>query len=1648
MRTASLIPLKEIVETNTIEALAFNESVLGFAFFNNFEEVPFLNPESFKSLDGYPQLIGEKNLVWKGSFDSAFGLSKVNMTLHMTDFADETSSTEIRYQIASFSTDEGKQLPVFGVLKDLLQLEQTGTLNLPNQTEIILGHELNFNLALETTVWLSSHDLNKVTHAALLTQFGIANLPNDIPAGYSWKQKMGLKTRHDNDWFLKSLEEIDIRFVYRKGIRFDEVEIDFDIQHNEESNPTKNKSIELAVDQISIFFNYAPGQTHFNGFGLRGHLKFNLKNGLSNGLVFNSRLATTTGQLDLNIDNSLDLEDIINEFGVRDGSEKDQTFSDILGDLGHLRLASLNGRMNVYNFNVQQLGFRIDTDKEGIRMGDHLNFFPQLTVDVLKPFGGKERKTNVRIGGFARVFGAYFKAFYSTADKSFFISQEQGSISTANLMSAMNLPSMERFHSDKRGLEIMDLEFNAWQDNGKWSYAGEISIENDWDFGFENFKLKELHGEFHCYSGVLEEFTITGQFEMGRHLLSASVNYFHKRGYSLTAFIRNIKLDTANVSKWINIKEDFSPNKTDQAHHNKIKQEFGLELTIEEIMISFFIPEDKEKPKQLRFVSAVKIENRLALPIPLDHILLEVDYEETIAWKTILHFNFVNAYTDENGRFFPETDFQLEAEKDGDGLRFTGEFRNIRIIDFIEFLEDRFVINIKDDLPAFIRGTKIKSLKILLKKNEDNNWAFDFKCAAKIPLNNAEIDANLHFNITQEKAEKAGEKKYWTVDLDLEILSKDLGFDFVFTFHHQKAINHLLVDLSLTDTDFKISELLNNFLPTNAEIPLPEIGLKEVFFAVHSNAADKEKIKRNLLFGAVLDAEIDLTQAGFLANIIPGEAVVGIDDFRLVYALRDWTAKEIKSLTEFSGAEKHNLLLPKTESTESKSDTALAKGFAISGTLKVGDLSHDFVVNQGHTQAASDDDSTEDTNEKLVDDETTNEDVKAPKLLLKDEAPTGESGTLTKWFKINKKLGPIHIQRFGIQFRFKSMEIAMLLDAGLEIAVISASVVGLGVRSPIHSFEPHVQLAGLGVDFKRGSFEIGGAIVSRSNEHLDLAGMLTLGFNTLNMSILGAYKSDGKHSPSLLLYGNLNYPIGGPPFFFVEGLAAGIGVHRKVNLPTINEIQDFPLVSMVMKPAELQGAESLNTGIAQLEAHIPVEQDQFFFAAGIKFSTFKVIHSFVLVMLSLGKHTELDVLGYSELILPKNVGKTDPIAQARLLVRAAFVPEMGTLEVEARLDSAHSYLLSKACKLQGGFAFYTWFKAEKAPNNGGKPGDFVLTLGGYHPNFKVPNHYPQVPRLGFQWEVDKHMHFKGELYFALTPSHVMAGGLLEGVWAQGHLSASFRLGFNALIAWQPFHYEVEAFLNVKAGYHHGLLQFDGELKANIQIWGPDFGGTASLEVLFIKVKATFGAPKETRKQVLNWNQFSDRMLPGNTYFNGRISEGKWPSKESNAVDLGIVNADGFTLDFDCAVPFVSYQINEGSVSEKGNEYGIPAMDKDKVSSLLKISITRNGERVDHFDIQTRLDSGPYALWGENKKIALNDPALVDHLLFGFTLSPKQTNYQLIGAGLKLDHEQDIMDDEVHFSGNHQESNPFVFADITPDPPELTAEMKAFLNQWN
>ena len=230
------------------------------------------------------------------------------------------------------------------------------------------------------------------------------------------------------------------------------------------------------------------------------------------------------------------------------------------------------------------------------------------------------------------------------------------------------------------------------------------------------------------------------------------------------------------------------------------------------------------------------------------------------------------------------------------------------------------------------------------------------------------------------------------------------------------------------------------------------------------------------------------------------------------------------------------------------------------------------------------------------------------------------------------------------------------------------------------------------------------------------------------------------------------------------------------------------------------------------------------------------------------------MLGLSEISVPANA-KTAPIAYAQLALKAVCVPDEGVVSVMAEL-TRESYILSKACRITGGFAFNLWF-------GGSHKGDFVITLGGYHPAYRKPAHYPAVPRLGFRWCVTPQLTFSGELYFALTPRCLMAGGAVNAVYQSGDLRAWFSARVDFLLGWKPFYYDASLYIGLGASYRlfllFGYVTVSAELSADLHIWGPDFSGEARITWFIISFTIRFGNAKKEKKYIA-WDEFAESFL--------------------------------------------------------------------------------------------------------------------------------------------------------------------------------------------
>lgn len=478
--------------------------------------------------------------------------------------------------------------------------------------------------------------------------------------------------------------------------------------------------------------------------------------------------------------------------------------------------------------------------------------------------------------------------------------------------------------------------------------------------------------------------------------------------------------------------------------------------------------------------------------------------------------------------------------------------------------------------------------------------------------------------------------------------------------------------------------------------------------------------------------------------------------------------------------------------------------------------------------------------------------------------PNGASGDIV-WFPISRKFGPINCKKVGLGWNQANLLLDVVLDGGVSLAGLSADLIELSVGIPLSDptsiSSYHLGLKGLDVAYSGGGVEIqGGFLQSGTGDEIEYDGLASIKVGTLGIGALGSYAALPGGGTSLFIFAFLDAPLGGPAAFFVTGLAAGFGYNRSLIAPAFDKVSDFPLLKGMQDPSALGlkpgEPPDLSSVLTTLKDSVPVTRGEYWLAAGVKFTSFELIKSNVLLAVEFGNEFEIMILGTSVLRLPQQGSVT--MAYAELEIAIIIEPDAGVVEASAVL-SPNSYVLDPACHLTGGFAFYLWF----GPNE--HAGDFVLTIGGYHPAFKKPAWYPDVPRLGFNWKISDSIEITGGAYFALTPSCVMAGGALKLLFSSGCIKAWFEAHADMLISWKPFFYDISIGVTIGVSVKIDFLFIKGtitvEVGADVEIWGPPTGGKADVHLWVVSFTIRFGPDKSAVKTLTDWEGFK-QLLPG------------------------------------------------------------------------------------------------------------------------------------------------------------------------------------------
>ena len=481
-----------------------------------------------------------------------------------------------------------------------------------------------------------------------------------------------------------------------------------------------------------------------------------------------------------------------------------------------------------------------------------------------------------------------------------------------------------------------------------------------------------------------------------------------------------------------------------------------------------------------------------------------------------------------------------------------------------------------------------------------------------------------------------------------------------------------------------------------------------------------------------------------------------------------------------------------------------------------------------------------------------------------------EATTKPIWWQLEKSFGPIALEKVGISWDNAPRDLGLYLSGGLHLSSLQIDLDQLSITFPLTDIEKtELGLKGLSLFFQGGPVTIAGSFAEvdgAAGKEYD--GDAEIKAGTFGIAAIGSYASVDDH-PSLFIFALLDVPLGGPPFFFVTGLAAGFGYNRDLKIPTIDELPKFPLVSAALAGATgdnpFKGsADDPNSALSVIKDYVPPDYGEDWLAVGVRFTSFELVQSFALLSVAFGTKFELALLGLASISMPPSLPpEKDPIAFAELALRVVFSPDDGILAVEAKL-TPQSYVLSKDCHLTGGFAFYIWSKDDPKDPQGYKAGDFVITLGGYNPHYKKPKFFPDEPRLGFNWKIGTTITIEGGLYFALTPSAVMAGGSLSAVWKSGPLKAWFSLWADFLLSWKPFYYYLDAGIDLGASLHLKILFINVNITIHVgvdlELWGPSFGGQARVHLFIISFTIRFGS-KHPDVQAISWDDFKASFLP-------------------------------------------------------------------------------------------------------------------------------------------------------------------------------------------
>ncbi|KAI1011808.1 hypothetical protein LB503_004831 [Fusarium chuoi] len=594
--------------------------------------------------------------------------------------------------------------------------------------------------------------------------------------------------------------------------------------------------------------------------------------------------------------------------------------------------------------------------------------------------------------------------------------------------------------------------------------------------------------------------------------------------------------------------------------------------------------------------------------------------------------------------------------------------------------------------------------------------------------------------------------------------------------------------------------------------------------------------------------------------------------------------------------------------------------------------------------------------------------------------------------KVNKRVNGVSITNIGLDYDAKRQRIKIKFTARMTVGPLDGELINFSMSVKL----PRGQKIDLS-DWENLDIEMGldGLSLAMTGSNLNVAGTLhRINVEGDDMSITGfeggvsvklkkyqfvgfgsykTVKTQQEEFVSLMAYAMLSGPMVKTGLVELNSISGGFGFGSKLEIPSITDIHKFPLLVSPDVDPTIMFERLRGTGDAK---YMTETNGANWVAAGVMGTACELIDVKAILTIPLDPSAgELAIFGTASAQFPRDAKPGKALAAIKINFQGSIDISRGFMLFEGRISDG-SFILFDDCILSGGFAVGAWFGTSP------QAGDWCITIGGWHPKFQAPSHYPSAPpRMRLQWSYGdtKYLTLDGQAYAAVTPDAVMAGLAVQVKFEKWSCGATFDFRTDLILWLHPLHYDVYFHVFASLWYEVDVWiarkKLHISMGADLYITGPPFAGTVEFDVTVMVIRVKFG-DHGRRDNFLKFDEFMSLVL-GNDNISHVLSlesGGIAPSqalKEAQTPESTWIVRGG-SLAFSIASRMPTTQIEFTGAKDPQRRTGrrilarpmqLPA-NSAGFKANMEISITDSrGSSVHGFTFEVTYEQLPKSLWG-------------------------------------------------------------------------------------